>query len=468
MRIRTLTVFLAFALTAGVHAQNTDIEALAGLQFNFGNPGARSLGMGGAFLGLADDASAAEANPAGLSILRKAEVSLEVRNYLENQILTTSGTFPDFERTAFGHHSDRAVISFASAVVPVRNFTFGAYFHEPLRNQGAGAVIPQRNPLTGQIEKDLPVFYMEQQNNQPIGGPLSFEECEAVKDRNNDPFSCLGYEVFPFISALDVQQRTFGVAGAWQVTPKFSVGATARYHTFKEDAFTFRIDRFFNFVGYAVQATGDVSEDGTEIEIKEETDFTFTAGFKWAPSDKLSFGGVYKKGPTFDAPTFLATDATDRLFVRVGNTEFHTPDVAGLGVSYRPIPVLTINFDAVHVKYTNLVDDFTTTVAIGDLDEPYITHDVTELHLGGEYFFATRIPFAIRAGYWREPAHAIEYNGPLDTPDRIAAAFIYPEGKDQNHFSIGAGIALPRFQIDFAYDTSDTYKVGSISMVTRF
>src|SRR3569832_78161 len=82
-------------------AQNTDIESLSGLQFNFGNPGARSLGMGGAFIGLADDASAAEANPAGLTILRKPEDSEEGRNYQEAQILTTSGTFPDIQRTAF-------------------------------------------------------------------------------------------------------------------------------------------------------------------------------------------------------------------------------------------------------------------------------------------------------------------------------------------------------------------------------
>jgi hypothetical protein len=34
--------------------------------------------------------------------------------------------------------------------------------------------------------------------------------------------------------------------------------------------------------------------------------------------------------------------------------------------------------------------------------------------------------------------------------------------------SVGAGLAWPRFQIDAAYDSSDTYKVGSISMVTRF
>src|SRR5438128_11310592 len=94
-------------------AQNTDIESLSGLQFNFGNPGARSLGMGGAFLGLADDASAAEANPAGLTILRKPEVTIEGRNYLEQQIFTTSGTFPDIQRTAFTHYSNRAEVTFA-------------------------------------------------------------------------------------------------------------------------------------------------------------------------------------------------------------------------------------------------------------------------------------------------------------------------------------------------------------------
>ena len=132
-------VLLAIALVAvPAAAQNVDIEALSGLQFNFGNPGARSLGMGGAFLGLADDASAAEANPAGLTILRKPEVSIEARNYLEQQLFTTSGTYPDVERTAFTNYSKRAVVSFASFVYPIKNFTLGAYFHEPLNNEGGG------------------------------------------------------------------------------------------------------------------------------------------------------------------------------------------------------------------------------------------------------------------------------------------------------------------------------------------
>src|SRR6266705_2178315 len=102
--MRKLAFVLLMATALPLAAQNTDIESLSGLQFNFGNPGARSLGMGGAFLGLADDASAAEANPAGLTILRKPEVSVETRNFQEKQVFSTSGTFPNIARSAFTHY----------------------------------------------------------------------------------------------------------------------------------------------------------------------------------------------------------------------------------------------------------------------------------------------------------------------------------------------------------------------------
>jgi long-chain fatty acid transport protein len=94
MRSRISFVVLATMLAFGASAQNADIESLAGLTFNFGNPGARSLGMGGAFLGLADDASAAEANPAGLTILIRPEVSLEMRANKTVQTYTVDGLWP--------------------------------------------------------------------------------------------------------------------------------------------------------------------------------------------------------------------------------------------------------------------------------------------------------------------------------------------------------------------------------------
>jgi long-subunit fatty acid transport protein len=461
------SILMILALVAvPLSAQNVDIEALSGLQFNFGNPGARALGMGGAFLGLADDASAAEANPAGLTILRKPEVSIEVRNYLETQLFTTSGTFPEVVRTGFTHHSDRVVVTFGSFVYPVKNFTFGLYYHEPLNNEGGGVVAPQQDEFTGDVTP-LPNFFLPAEQGVPIGEPISRAACIQRRQETNNPFSCLEYRVDPFISALSVRQRTFGLSGAWQLHPKFSIGANVRHQRFLEEAATFRFTQQFDPRQVLIQATA--VEEGGEVSIKEATDTTWSAGFKWTPTDKFSMGGVYKVGPEFETPLFYADAATGFQFINAAETTFHFPDIMGVGISIRPIPVLTINADAVHVKYSNLVDDFVSAVAdVRGIDDPFRAEDVIEYHVGAEYFFATRIPFALRAGYWKDPAHSIEWNGPLNRPDFIAEAMLYPKGEDQDHLSIGGGFAWPRFQIDFAYDTSENYKVGSISMVTRF
>jgi long-subunit fatty acid transport protein len=283
----------------------------------------------------------------------------------------------------------------------------------------------------------------------------------------NDPFACLEYRVDPFVSALQVRQRTFGVAGAWQVHPKFSLGATVRHQRFQEAAFTFRFTQQLDPKQVLVQATGKAN--GETIDQGEESDTTFAVGFKWTPTDKISVGGVYKQGPEFDTTLLYADSSSGFDLNAVADTSFHVPDIAGLGISIRPIPVLTINVDAVQVKYSNLVDNFVTVwPAVAAVDDPFTAEDVIEIHAGAEYFFATKIPFALRAGYWRDPKHSVTWNGPLNHPDYVAEAMLFPEGKDQNHISVGAGVAWPRFQIDLAYESSDHYKVGSISMVTRF
>ena len=469
MRNALALTLLVLTLALPAAAQNVDIEALSGLQFSFGNPGARALGMGGAFLGLADDASAAEANPAGLTILRKPEFSIEARNYQEQQIFTTSGTFPDVVRTPFTHHSDRVVVSFASAVVPVKNrFTFGLYYHEPLNNEGGGVVAPIRDPITGKISSTTPNFYLPAEAGKPVGEPITKAACEQRRRDLNNPFSCLEYRVDPFISALSVRQRTFGIAAAWQVHPKFSVGATVRHQRFLEGAYTFRFTQTFDPRQVVVQATAKVDDKG-QVENVEETDTTFAAGFKWVPTDKISIGGVYKKGPTFSSPLFYADSASAFKFSKVADTEFHMPDIAGLGISVRPTSSLTLNLDAVRVTYSNLVDNFVSAVAdVREIEDPFVAEDVTELRFGAEYLFPVKVPFLLRAGYWRDPKHSIEWKGPLNRPDFIAEKMLYPEGEDQDHLTVGIGFAWPKFQIDAAYDSSKHYKVGSLSMVTRF
>lgn len=78
--LRSLGVFVL--MIAFVTPLSAQFESPAGaLPIFQGPPGARALGIGGAFIGVADDATAAESNPAGLTILSRPEISLHVRSH---------------------------------------------------------------------------------------------------------------------------------------------------------------------------------------------------------------------------------------------------------------------------------------------------------------------------------------------------------------------------------------------------
>src|SRR5262245_32272267 len=81
------TVLVA-PLTAS--AQN-DNDINAGVQFDFASPGARSLGMGGAFVALADDATSVYTNPGGMTILKQPQINAQLSRWRWNSTLVNSG-----------------------------------------------------------------------------------------------------------------------------------------------------------------------------------------------------------------------------------------------------------------------------------------------------------------------------------------------------------------------------------------
>lgn len=82
-------------------------------QFRFANPGARSLGFGGAFAARADDATAAYANPAGLVKLVDPEFFFELR-------------FTRFRGEEFSDF-DVSTLGFLSFVYPHKNWSVAIY-----------------------------------------------------------------------------------------------------------------------------------------------------------------------------------------------------------------------------------------------------------------------------------------------------------------------------------------------------
>lgn len=76
--ISCLTLVSCLAVTPSVFAQRVTERSL--LSGSVGS-GARALGMGGAFIAVADDATASSWNPAGLCVLEKAEASVVYQPY---------------------------------------------------------------------------------------------------------------------------------------------------------------------------------------------------------------------------------------------------------------------------------------------------------------------------------------------------------------------------------------------------
>jgi long-subunit fatty acid transport protein len=118
-------------------------QVLTTLEFSFSNPGARSLGFGSAFVALADDATAAFANPAGLVQLIRPEVSIEGRSWSYSSPYTAGGRAAG-EPTGLGvdtlagplrvdSEADLLGLSFFSVVYPAGRWSF-AFYHHQLQN----------------------------------------------------------------------------------------------------------------------------------------------------------------------------------------------------------------------------------------------------------------------------------------------------------------------------------------------
>jgi hypothetical protein len=84
----------------------------------FTNPGARSIGLGGAFAAIADDATAAFANPAGLVQILRSEISVELRftsSMNDGEIAAAQGV---------------SGLGFFSFVLPARSWALALYSHQ--------------------------------------------------------------------------------------------------------------------------------------------------------------------------------------------------------------------------------------------------------------------------------------------------------------------------------------------------
>ncbi len=420
-------------------AQDIDIptQGISTIPFSFVPPGARAMGLGGTFIAIADDATASEANPGGLTILTRPEVSLHGRYSRYNQRSSDPNT--EFFRKFDPRHRGKPTFPFAEESTPEVSF--------------ASIVYPW----------DRVVVSLYYQRLVRFTGESSIEAIAPSGDPD------MADTFFQSERRFEFGLRSVGVSAAFRFNDWISAGFSLR-----QTQLDAKLEASILGIGPNLLPVGDPRNidliQGVLLVDGTSTDFTYNAGFLVNPNGIFSVGFVYKHGGRYvlnglDAiiecngnnPDEFHCDPDDwqtqKFNMQAGQTtgRIHVPDFFGLGIAYRPVERLIIAVDADRITYSDL-----------QLEDPAHNrtaekvNDVTEIHAGIEYTFlpgSGRYPFSVRLGAYHEPDH---------DGDRFIDS-------EQMHYTGGLGVAFgTHFQLDLAFQNSDTLDEALLSMVYRF
>jgi hypothetical protein len=416
-----------------VHAQKT-LEIP--LQLDFVNPGAKSLALGGAFAGVADDATASFANPAGLTLLGMPELSVEIRRTratttsLErgrlSGTLTGVGVDTD-EGPIFGESSlARYGLRYLSVVYPLpsHQWVLAAYRHELAR-------VDQRLDSSGVLQRD---------------------QIEAI-DRREPAYAAERF----------LQITGYGGSVAYKLRRNVSIGGAIAVYRFSLDS------AYGEYTVPTLYAEPNYDEhvqlrrqDGGGNSVAPTVGVTVDRG-------RARLGVVYRHGASF---TYTAEEGS----AEARDVKFRVPHTLAVGLSMRVTPQFLVAGEVTRIAYSRLVDDFVTEQALST-GQPaaFSIDDGTEFHVALQYAPVRQgAPVRLRVGTWYDPDHSVHFR-PSRTPasvkerledERLSAAL--GRGKSEVHVSGGVGVTLSR-AIDFnaGIDASASNFQFSASAVMR-
>ncbi len=411
------------------------------IELSYSNPGARSMGFGGAFVPLADDATAAFANPSGLVQLTRPEVSAEGRRWSYSTPFTVGGRL---EGVPSGIGLDTSVglrigessldingLSFLSFVYPTGDWSFAVYRHQLATFE-----------LNGQVN----ALFADAPEPEGVGPGYA----GVVRDQD-------------LLYSFDLESVSYGIAVAYSLTEAFSLGVglslsegslleVGEEYLPDDDS----IESYFAAGSYLPERLA-----GRETVTVDGTDWTLNAGFLWSITPRWHLGGFYRQGPEFELVAEHSAGPADP--VNSTGTLFSPaafPDVYGIGLAYRSAGGgLTIAFEWDRVEYSTILDSLDP----GFRDPGTGLEDGSELHLGAEYAFLSSSPVvALRLGVWLDPDHRVRSVG-----GSFSRALLRG-GDDEIHYAMGLGLAFKRLQIDVGLDLSDSRNTASVSGIFSF
>jgi long-chain fatty acid transport protein len=426
-RTAVAALFLLLRLAVAAEAQ-TNERIYENLDFRFVTPGARAAGMGRAFVGLADDATAAYSNPGGLSNLLAKEfsVELQVTGIRHERLVSLSPGDPVQTRT-FGNTVWEP--SFLSFVWPLGRWT-ASFFLDSVQD---------------------------------------YRESFAFQGR---PVPALGAPEDGAYGTIAARNQQYGIGAAFVVDPRLSVGASIALSS-------------LDLASEGRSGTPFNPRNGTNT-IDSGSTVTTMAGILVKPRPRLSLGASFFGGASFDLQTTLfgtfLVGTTDDLagVVQTGTRvpiRYVVPPRAALGVAWRPTDRVTVLADASHIWYSHQISsrfqivDFQAQ-AFGLSPANFYVRDVWEMHVGAEYrVYGASETLAFRAGVFTDPDHRMRFRstGPATVASTLLD-FRFNTVGDKTDLGATGGIGLMiknRFQLDVAGSLSKDARQLVVSTVVR-
>lgn len=370
------------------------------VDFNIMGTGARARGMGGAFIGVADDATAVGWNPAGLAQLDKPEASLVGLFNLKK--FSYEITFPDYPEydDKWDETANHFAPAFGSLILPTKLADKNLVF----------AVAYQRMIDMGNVNKDEDYYY-----DYSTGDTLKYER-KIKASGGLDAIS-------PAVAVQLTPQIMVGLAGNILING-YKTEIEETYPDFSSDYRNYTMESSLS--GFNMNAGFLGSFNKFNIGAM----FRMPFSLKEEPSENEEWD-LTSSGWTYNG---TATGSYDESYPEV---ETSMPFMFGFGVAFKPTDKLTLAADFERRPYSSAEasDDS------GSYELGY--QDCNQFRVGLEYILSgSTAVFPVRLGFRTDPR---VYNG------------WYGDGTDTSQvvgkvFTGGLGLVMGKLMLDFAYE----------------